>query len=101
MSQSEPTAEEITRTLRSEAAKVRRWLRSHQRHFEARQYAGYDTHDEAQVRRWLDMLARNLDMDAEELEENGHQGNAGIDPRTQGRHRGGGRPAGHVAVRHE
>ena len=36
----EPTAEEMARTLRSEAAKVRRWLRSHQRHFEARQYAG-------------------------------------------------------------
>lgn len=64
-------AEEMARTLRSEAGKVRRWLRSHQRHFEARQYAGYDTHDEAQVRRWLDMLARNLIMDAEELEEHG------------------------------
>ena len=97
----EPTAEEMARTLRSEAAKVRRWLRSHQRHFEARQYAGYDTHDEAQVRRWLDMLARNLDMDAEELEEHGHQGNAGKDPRAEGRHRRGGRPAGRVAVRHE
>ena len=67
----EPTAEEMAHTLRSAAGKVRRWLRSHQRHFEARQYAGYDTHDEAQVRRWLDMLARNLDMDAEELEEHG------------------------------
>ena len=67
----EPTAEEMTRTLRSEAGKVRRWLRSHQRHFKARQYAGYDTRDEAQVRRWLDMLARNLIMDAEELEEHG------------------------------
>ena len=97
----ELTAEEMAHTLRSEAAKVRRWLRSHQRHFEARQYAGYDTHDEAQVRRWLDMLARNLIMDAEELEENGHQGNAGKDPRAQGRYRGGGRPAGHVAVPHE
>ena len=67
----EPTAEVMAHTLRSEAQKVRRWLRSHQRHFEARQYAGYDTHDEAQVRRWRDMLARNLDMDAEELEEHG------------------------------
>ena len=67
----EPTAEEMARTLRSEAGKVRRWLRKSARHFEARQYAGYDTHDEAQVRRWLDMLARNLDMDAEELEEHG------------------------------
>ena len=67
----EPTAEEMAHTLRSEAQKVRRWLRSHQRHFEARQYAGDDTHDEAQVRRGLDMLARNLDMDAEELEEHG------------------------------
>ena len=67
----EPTAEEMAHTLRSEAAKVRRWLRKSARHFEARQYAGYDTHDEAQVRRWLDMLARNLDMDAEELEEHG------------------------------
>ena len=83
----EPTAEEMARTLRSEAAKVRRWLRSHQRHFEARQYAGFDTRGEAQVRRWLDMLARNLDMDAEELEEHGHQGNAGENPRAQGRHR--------------
>ena len=67
----EPTAEEMAHTLRSEAAKVRRWLRSHQRHFEARQYAGFDTHGEAQVRHWLDMLARNLIMDAEELEEHG------------------------------
>ena len=67
----EPTAEEMARTLRSEAAKVRRWLRKSARHFEARQYAGYDTRDEAQVRRWLDMLARNLIMDAEELEEHG------------------------------
>ena len=67
----EPTAEEMARTLRSEAAKVRRWLRKSARHFEARQYAGYDTHDEAQVRHWLDMLARNLIMDAEELEEHG------------------------------
>ena len=89
MSQSEPTAEEMAHTLRSEAAKVRRWLRKSARHFEARQYAGYDTHDEAQVRRWLDMLARNLDMDAEELEENGHQGNAGENPRAQGGHRRG------------
>ena len=67
----EPTAEEMAHTLRSEAAKVRRWLRRSARHFEARQYAGFDTHDEAQVRRWLDMLARNLIMDAEELEEHG------------------------------
>ena len=44
----EPTAEEMARTLRSEAAKVRRWLRKSARHFEARQYAGYDTHEEAQ-----------------------------------------------------
>ena len=85
----EPTAEEMVHTLRSEAAKVRRWLRKSARHFEARQYAGYDTHDEAQVRRWLDMLARNLDMDAEELEEHGHQGNAGENPRTEGGHRRG------------
>lgn len=85
----ELTAEEMVHTLRSEAQKVRRWLRSHQRHFEARQYAGYDTHDEAQVRRWLDMLARNLIMDAEELEEHGHQGNAGKDPRAEGGHRRG------------
>ena len=67
----EPTTEEMARTLRSEAGKVRRWLRKSARHFEARQYAGYDTHDEAQVRHWLDMLARNLIMDAEELEEHG------------------------------
>ena len=86
---SEPTAEEMARTLRSEAAKVRRWLRSHQRHFEARQYAGYDTHDEALVRRWLDMLARNLDMDAEELEEHGNTRHAEKDPRAEGGHRGG------------
>ena len=84
---SAPTAEEMAHTLRSEAQKVRRWLRSHQRHFEARQYAGFDTRDEAQVRRWLAMLARNLIMDAEELEENGHQGNAGKDPRAEGGHR--------------
>ena len=89
MSQSEPTAEEMTRTLRSEAGKVRRWLRKSARHFEARQYAGYDTREEAQVRRWLDMLARNLIMDAEELEEHGHQGNAGENPRAQGGHRRG------------
>ena len=87
MSQSEPTAEEMARTLRSEAGKVRRWLKKSVRHFEARQYAGYDTRGEAQVRRWLDMLARNLDMDAEALEENGYQGNAGKDPRAQGGHR--------------
>ena len=67
----EPTAEEMARMLRSEAGKVRRWLRKSARHFEARQYAGYDTRDEAQVRRWLDMLARNLIMEAEELEEHG------------------------------
>ena len=97
----EPTAEEMARTLRSEAAKVRRWLRKSARHFEARQYAGYDTHDEAQVRRWLDMLARNLDMGAEALEEHGNTRHAEEDPRAQGRHRGGGRPAGHVAVRNE
>ena len=97
----EPTAEEMARTLRSEAAKVRRWLRSHQRHFEARQYAGFDTRDEAQVRRWLDMLARNLIMDAEELEEHGNTRHAEENPRAQDRHRGGGRPAGHVAVPHE
>ena len=89
MSQSEPTAEEMARTLKSEAQKVRRWLRSHQRHFEARQYAGYNTHDEAQVRRWLDMLARNLDMDAEELEEHGNTRHAEEDPRAQGGHRRG------------
>ena len=89
MSQQEPGAEEMARTLRSEAGKVRRWLRKSARHFEARQYAGYDTRDEAQVRRWLDMLARNLIMDAEALEEHGHQGNAGENPRTQGGHRRG------------
>lgn len=89
MSQSDPTAEEMAHTLRSEAGKVRRWLRSHQRHFEARQYAGFDTHDEAQVRRWLDMLARNLDMDAEELEEHGNTRHAEEDPRAQGGHRRG------------
>ena len=85
----EPTAEEMARTLRSEAAKVRRWLRKSARHFEARQYAGFDTREEAQVRRWLDMLVRNLIMDAEELEEHGHQGNAGENPRAEGGHRGG------------
>ena len=89
MSQQEPGAEEMARTLRSEAAKVRRWLRSHQRHFEARQYAGFDTRGEAQVRRWLDMLARNLDMDADALEEHGNQGNAGENPRAEGGHRRG------------
>ena len=86
---SEPTAEEMARTLRSEAGKVRRWLRKSARHFEARQYAGYDTREVAQVRRWLDMLARNLIMDAEELEEHGHQGNAGENPRAEGGHRRG------------
>ena len=90
MSQQEPSAEEMARTLRSEAGKVRRWLKKSARHFEARQYAGFDTRDEAQVRRWLDMLARNLDMDAEELEEHGHQGNAGENPRAEGGHRRGG-----------
>ena len=85
----EPTAEEMAHTLRSEAGKVRRWLKKSARHFEARQYAGFDTRDEAQVRRWLDMLARNLIMDAEELEEHGYQGNAGKDPRAEGGHRGG------------
>ena len=85
----EPTAEEMAHTLRSEAGKVRRWLKKSVRHFEARQYAGFDTRDEAQVRRWLDMLARNLIMDAEELEEHGHQGNAGKDPCAQGGHRRG------------
>ena len=85
----EPTAEEMAHTLRSEAEKVRRWLRKSARHFEARQYAGFDTRGEAQVRRWLDMLARNLIMDAEELEEHGHQGNAGKDPRAEGGHRRG------------
>ena len=89
MSQSEPTAEEMAHTLRSEAAKVRRWLRSHQRHFEARRYAGFDMHDEAQVRRWLDMLARNLIMDAEELEEHGNTRHAEEDPRAEGGHRRG------------
>ena len=87
MSQSEPTAEEMARTLRSEAAKVRRWLRKSAQHFEARQYAGYDTHDEAQVRRWLDMTASCFAMLADTLEEYGHQGNAGKDPRAQGGHR--------------
>lgn len=88
----EPTAEEMARTLRSEAAKVRRWLKKSARHFEARQYAGFDTREEAQVRRWLDMFARNLIMDAEELEEleeHGNQGNAGKDPRAEGGHRRG------------
>ena len=89
MSQQEPGAEEMAHTLKSEAQKVRRWLRSHQRHFEARQYAGFDTRGEAQVRRWLDMLARNLDMDAEELEEHGNTRHAEEDPRAQGRHRRG------------
>ena len=89
MSQSEPTAEEMAHTLRSEAGKVRRWLRSHQRRFEARQYAGFDTREEAQVRRWLDMLARNLDMDAESLEEHGNTRHAEEDPRAQGGHRRG------------
>ena len=97
----EPTAEEMTRTLRSEAAKVRRWLRKSVRHFEARQYAGYDTHDEAQVRRWLDMLARNLIMDAEALEEHGNTRHAEDEPRAQGRHRGCRGRRGLVAVRHE
>lgn len=88
----EPTAEEMARTLRSEAGKVRRWLKKSARHFEARQYAGFDTREEAQVRRWLDMFARNLIMDAEELEElaeHGNQGNAGKDPRAEGGHRRG------------
>ena len=47
MSQQEPGAEEMARTLRSEAQKVRRWLRKSARHFEARQYAGFDTRDDA------------------------------------------------------
>ena len=95
MSQQEPSAEEMAHTLRSEAAKVRRWLKKSVRHFEARQYAGFDTREEAQVRRWLGMLARNLDMDA------GNTRHAEEDPRAQGGHRRGGRPAGRVAVRHE
>lgn len=101
MSQQEPSAEEMAHTLRSEAAKVRRWLKKSVRHFEARQYAGFDTREEAQVRRWLGMLARNLDMDAESLEEHGNTRHAEEDPRAQGGHRRGGRPAGRVAVRHE
>ena len=84
-----PTAEEMAHTLRSEAAKVRRWLKKSALHFEARQYAGFDTRDEAQVRHWLDMLARNFDMDAEELEEHGNTRHAEEDPRAQDRHRGG------------
>ena len=51
MSQQEPSAEEMARTLKSEAQKVRRWLKKSARHFEARQYAGFDTREEAQVRR--------------------------------------------------
>ena len=89
MSQREPSAEEMAHTLRSEAAKVRRWLKKSARHFEARQYAGYDTHDEAQVRRWLDMTASCFAMLADTLEEHGHQGNAGKDPRAEGGHRRG------------
>ena len=89
MSQQEPGAEEMAHTLRSEAQKVRRWLKKSVRHFEARQYAGFDTREEAQVRRWLGMLARSLDMDAEALEENEHQGNAGENPRAEGGHRRG------------
>ena len=89
MSQSEPTAKEMARTLRSEAAKVRRLLKKSARHFEARQYAGFDTRGEAQVRRWLDMLARNLIMDAEALEKHGNTRHAEEDPRAQGGHRRG------------
>ena len=89
MSQQEPSVEEMVRMLKSEAQKVRRWLRKSARHFEARQYAGFDTRGEAQVRRWLDMLARNLDMDAEALEENGNTRHAEEDPRAQGGHRRG------------
>ena len=89
MSQSEPTAEEMAHTLRSEAAKVRRWLRKSARHFEARQYAGFDTRGEAQVRRWLDMLARNLDMGAAALEKHGNTRHAEEDPRAEGGHRRG------------
>ena len=51
MSQQESRAEEMARTLKSEAQKVRRWLKKSVRHFEARQYAGFDTRGEAQVRR--------------------------------------------------
>ena len=85
----ELTAEEMAHTLRSEAAKVRRWLRSHQRHFEARQYAGFDTRDEAQVRRWLDMTASCFAMLADTLEEHGNTRHAEEDPRAQGGHRRG------------
>ena len=85
----EPTAEEMARTLKSEAQKVRRWLKKSVRHFEARQYAGFDTRGEAQVRRWLDMLARNLIMDAEELKEHGNTRHAEEDPRAEGGHRRG------------
>ena len=85
----EPTAEEMARTLRSEARKVKHYLRVHEKGFRIRTLAGFDLKEEAQVRRWLDMLARNLIMDAEELEEHGHQGNAGENPRAEGGHRRG------------
>ena len=65
----EPTAEVMAHTLRSEAAKVRRWLRSHQRHIEARQYAGFDTRDAAQERRRLGMTASCIALLADPLEE--------------------------------
>ena len=58
----ELTAEEMARTLRSEARKVKHYLRVHEKGFRIRTLAGFDVKEEAQVRRWLDMLARNLEI---------------------------------------
>lgn len=46
----EPTAEEMARTLRSEARKVKRYLRVHEKGFRIRTLAGFDVKEEAQVR---------------------------------------------------
>ena len=58
----ELTAEEMARTLRSEARKVKHYLRVHEKGFRIRTLAGFDVKEEVQVRRWLDMLARNLEI---------------------------------------
>ena len=84
----EPTAEEMARTLRSEARKVKHYLRVHEKSFRIRTLAGFDVKEEAQVRRWLDLLAGCLSMCCEVL-ENGNTRDAEENPRTQGGHRRG------------
>lgn len=84
----EPTAEELCRRCRSEIRRVKKYLKTREKSFRIKSLAGFDVKEEAQVRRWLDLLAACLSMCCEVL-ENGNTRDAEENPRAQGGHRRG------------